>query len=210
MKGSIFMRIYGQRKKRTPLPAGCYRVERGDPRHTGIKKILNQLYAIHIDFKSRLISLQTGGQEIPLYYRTPDMSPYAHDRGVQEGTLHQSHTVTVFFVLTLVVGGISGYYLFVMADPLSPGLSSPLTASAAEVDDCIRIIYSGGAGEDGVEAITWTFRNTRDERLDGREERPKPGFTYMSPPGATEGPDSVVVTAVFSDGRREVILDTVV
>jgi hypothetical protein len=127
-----------------------------------------------------------------------------------EGTLYPSNTVAVFFVLTLVVTGIFGYYLFVIADPLSPGLHSPLTAEAAEVDGCIRITYLGGAGAGGVKAIAWTFRNTRGERLDGREEHPKAGFTYISPSGATEGPDSVVVTAVFSDGRTEVILDTAV
>jgi len=127
-----------------------------------------------------------------------------------EGTLYQSNTVAVFFALTLVVTGIFGYYAIEMTDSALSPARPQLTAAAAEVDDCIRITYLGGIGERRVEAITWTFRNTRDERLDGREERPKPGFTYTSPAGATEGPDSVVVTAVFSDGRREVILDTVV
>lgn len=127
-----------------------------------------------------------------------------------DGTLYQSNTVTIYFVLTLVVAGIFGYYLFVITNPLSPGLYSPLTAEAAEVDDCIRVTYLGGIDEDRVEVIMWTFRNSREERLDGREEHPKPGFTYTSPSGATEGPDSVVVTAVFADGRREVILDTTV
>ncbi|WP_298666992.1 hypothetical protein [uncultured Methanofollis sp.] len=105
---------------------------------------------------------------------------------------------------------IFGYYAIKLGHSMPCVVRPDLTAEAAEADDCIRITYNGGIGEGHVEAIAWTFRNTREERLDGREEHPKPGFTYTSPAGATDGPDHVIVTAIFFDGRTEVILDTAV
>lgn len=125
-----------------------------------------------------------------------------------EGVLYQFNVVVVYFVLTMIIAGLFGYYALTMTDPMVSASGPQLKAEALETDGCIRITYLGGIGEDGVEAITWTFWNTHGERLDGREEHPAPGFTYLSPEGATEGPDHVIVTAIFSDGGTEVILDT--
>lgn len=127
-----------------------------------------------------------------------------------EGVLYQFNVVAVYLVLTLMIAGIFGYYVLAMTDSIEGASGQQLKAEALEENGCIRITYLGGIGEDGVGAITWTFRNTHGEQLDGQAEDPEPGFTYVSPQGATDGPDHVVVTAIFSNGRTEVILDTTV
>lgn len=82
-----------------------------------------------------------------------------------EGVLYQFNVVAVYFVLTLMIAGIFGYYVLAMTDSMEGASGPQLKARALEAGGCIRITYLGGIGADGVEVITWTFRNTRGRSI---------------------------------------------
>ncbi len=118
--------------------------------------------------------------------------------------------VILMVAITVILAAVIAVFVFGMAGDVQSTKSVACTAKQTSADT-IRVTYMGGNDDSSVVAITVKINGTAPS--DDFDAQPPDVGDYAELTDATyvtTGQDPVVVTATFSDGSTQVILDTTV
>lgn len=111
--------------------------------------------------------------------------------------------VILMVAITVILAAVIASFVFGMAGTMTKTKVVAATATQQGANT-IYITYQGGADAGEVTKILWDVNGDTDS-----EPSPAVGFTKSFSTG-TPNKDHVVITAAFTDGTRQVILDTYV
>ena len=117
--------------------------------------------------------------------------------------------VILMVAITVILAAVIGAFVFGMGSSVSRTYNIGTTAKRVDADT-VRITYTGGPDHDYMSSINISARqgsNTGTGSLTGSVGN----YTTVDVSGASAGTRiDVIVTATFSDGTSQVILDTAV
>jgi flagellin-like protein len=118
--------------------------------------------------------------------------------------------VILMVAITVILAAVIAAFVFGMAGGISKTKS--VAATARQTGNDIAVTWQGGQDNGYVSGFNVTVRDTyiRPSPLIATGFPPLVGNTSLLPGLATSGNDHVVVTAAFTDGTAQVILDTYV
>jgi len=112
--------------------------------------------------------------------------------------------VILMVAITVILAAVIAAFVFGMAGGISKTKS--VAATARQISNDIAVTWQGGQDNGYVSNFNVSIRDTYIRPFFA----PLVGNTSVFPALATSGNDHVVVTAAFTDGTSQVVLDTYV
>ena len=113
--------------------------------------------------------------------------------------------VILMVAITVILAAIIATFVFNMGGSLKKQYLVAVTASQSG-SDTVDFTYQGGPDHDLVVGLNYSVNNSARTPVIS----PSTGTTWSNSANATTARDHVVVSAYFSDGTEQVILDTYV
>jgi len=114
--------------------------------------------------------------------------------------------VILMVAITVILAAVIAAFVFGMAGNISKTKIVAATAAQQGATN-VYITYQGGQDAASVTTLSWVIGATQGAAID-TATTPVVGWSTLG--AGTSGPDHVVVTAHFTDGSAQVILDTYV
>jgi flagellin-like protein len=111
--------------------------------------------------------------------------------------------VILMVAITVILAAVIAAFVFGMAGNIQK--TKVVAATAAQQGATISVTYQGGTDAASVATITYDIAGST-----GSLTTPVAVGQYVAKNAGTTGQDHVVVTAAFTDGSSQVILDTYV
>jgi flagellin-like protein len=117
--------------------------------------------------------------------------------------------VILMVAITVILAAVIAAFVFGMAGNISTNkqVAATATATTNATDKVISVTYMGGPDAQLVKGVRYSINTDSPDWLNETDVNALTGDTKQVP-GTPGQKDHVVVTAFFSDGSSQVILDT--